>query len=1528
MTSPYRTLLASLCLLATISWTHGAKTPLDPTKTRIANPMDRAPVIDGQVEDPNTAGSEWAQSGFRGWEFRIDETAPGDGIRGADLGSGEKPTDDADLSVNVHAGLVGENLYIGVIVVDDDISTDSAEAGSENGSTWLDDSVEIFIDGDNSNFPDRDTTGTNPEVVDTGGQFVITANNAYRHTEAGNPPFDPSSGWFAQTQESDDGYHAEFLIPLRLIGNPQLGEHIGFSVAVNDDDGGGDAEGQLIWIGATHEEATYGNLVIGHRRYEGLKGAPPTIDGVIGDDEYASAEVVSITPFTGIYRVGDDASTPDNHRFDWRLSHDEESIYVAVRVWDDQIVADTAEPNSEDGQTWIDDSVEIFFDSNESNLPGRDQNEQYDGQFVYTTNGAWRDNEANNPTYGENADWWAQSTVAADGESWDVEFVVKKATLVGGFTEDEPIGFNVNINDDDTGERGFQLNWDGSPHNENTYGSLILVGCIPSEPGACPERRSLDYGLLDQSSARGTETLTIRNLGVTDTLTLSNAQIAGPAAAAYTIVGDFPSSIPPGGSASVDIAFDASGQTGAFDALLTYETNDPDPTESTLTAKLAASVLNLQGGIARWALDETEGEAMLDVSGWSRHGTYRNGPELDQDPLLDDDGRSVLFQGGTYGAVPGETFDSFVRFSVALHANLNDLGGFQTLFAKGTEGGSPTFALLNLDGTLQWFTNEAPEFGTEAPVLVAGQNHHIVATWDTARAAIYVDGALVAEQMDPEQVEILLENLFVLGSFFNNLNLDGRLDDVQFYNRALTSADAEWLFENPGCEIGQAGCGEKPPILINLAAGEAGLAGFYWNREPASTPTVNEPMHRRGDGPEGADNANSGWVDENVYSQEATGAFTASTFTYQGDDLTPIGEWLGADAGSFTGTAGNLGDGIFRMVGYLRMEQAGSRDFTMTSDDGSVLYINDSLVISNDNGHGNQTVTATVDFPQPGYYPVDVRYFNGDWTDDAGTHGGANFLGEAGFTDFVQSVDTVTPFWDHAVGDPPNQTLADEPGVLPADSMADFGGLDTDKGWQYGYRIVDPANATTDYDPFADMILFPDDWWNGTVWDEPNADGDNVPWTTIAAGSTHPNGDNNGEIHWTIRRWTSPGGPTDITWSIAKQNVDCGNGVTGAVHVNGAEVDSATINSDDGVGVTRTVSVDLQTGNVVDLIHSPLGIDGTHNDGCDGALMSMTIEEGTGVEPPPTDLDSGLLAYYPLDGNLQDGVGDSHGVGKTWRAGGKADQPELLADHPAADLTYADGAFGQGVDLDGAGQYIETPLENEESFDFGAPDNPTGFTVSAWFRVDGFTKGWQALIAKGEQNQWRVHRQGSTDNLVGNGGNADIGQNLDSVNDGQIHHVALVSDPANGNVRLYIDGVLREEGAAPALENNPMPMMIGQNPDTDDRTWDGLIDDVALWSRPLTEAEVGMIAGSEVSLGELAGVPSGGGGGERLFDLLDAGLNANGAFTVTIPDGLTSDIEYSTNLVDWEVIATGVTGLLEETDATRLAAPEGYYRAK
>lgn len=58
-------------------------------------------------------------------------------------------------------------------------------------------------------------------------------------------------------------------------------------------------------------------------------------------------------------------------------------------------------------------------------------------------------------------------------------------------------------------------------------------------------------------------------------------------------------------------------------------------------------------------------------------------------------------------------------------------------------------------------------------------------------------------------------------------------------------------------------------------------------------------------------------------------------------------------------------------------------------------------------------------------------------------------------------------------------------------------------------------------------------------------------------------------------------------------------------------------------------------------------------------------------------------------------------------------------------------------------------------------------------------------------------------------------------------------------------------------------------------------------------------------------------------------MTLDGVFRMTLSNGLPGDIEYSTDLNHWEVIATEVTGAFEDADAERrVARPSGYYRAK
>jgi len=173
---------------------------------------------------------------------------------------------------------------------------------------------------------------------------------------------------------------------------------------------------------------------------------------------------------------------------------------------------------------------------------------------------------------------------------------------------------------------------------------------------------------------------------------------------------------------------------------------------------------------------------------------------------------------------------------------------------------------------------------------------------------------------------------------------------------------------------------------IASAAGEAGLHGAYWTTEPKGAQFGEDSQGPIFQNVPGDDHGLA------LFGTEPQGRFVATTMTYTGNDLTPILEWLGDDSGSFIGAEGNLDDGIFQFSGFLNVAEAGQHAFRSSSDDGSVVRIGNQIVVNNDGGHGapGPAPDGKAFFPVAGLYPIEVAYFNGDWTNDGGDHGGAN----------------------------------------------------------------------------------------------------------------------------------------------------------------------------------------------------------------------------------------------------------------------------------------------------------------------------------------------------------------------------------------------------------------------------------------------------------------------------------------------------------------------------------------------------------
>ncbi|MFW5851491.1 MAG: CBM9 family sugar-binding protein, partial [Bacteroidota bacterium] len=179
--------------------------------------IDRAPyisktsqniVVDGEVDDAYTT--------FRD----ISELLSGS------IGS-------PDIAASWSGLWDNSNLYILVQVEDNNLSSDS-------GTEWYnDDGVEIFVDADNSKNSSYDAV----DDFQWGFVWNTTTVNA-----GGNNPGNSTTGVDFVTTSTTNGYNVEIAIPWSTINlNPTVGHIMGFDVAVNDDDNGGERDNKISW---------------------------------------------------------------------------------------------------------------------------------------------------------------------------------------------------------------------------------------------------------------------------------------------------------------------------------------------------------------------------------------------------------------------------------------------------------------------------------------------------------------------------------------------------------------------------------------------------------------------------------------------------------------------------------------------------------------------------------------------------------------------------------------------------------------------------------------------------------------------------------------------------------------------------------------------------------------------------------------------------------------------------------------------------------------------------------------------------------------------------------------------------------------------------------------------------------------------------------------------------------------------------------------------------------------------------------
>lgn len=148
-------------------------------------------------------------------------------------------------------------------------------------------------------------------------------------------------------------------------------------------------------------------------------------------------------------------------------------------------------------------------------------------------------------------------------------------------------------------------------------------------------------------------------------------------------------------------------------------------------------------------------------------------------------------------------------------------------------------------------------------------------------------------------------------------------------------------------------------------------------------------------------------------------------------------------------------------------------------------------------------------------------------------------------------------------------------------------------------------------------------------------------------------------------------------------------------------------------------------------------------------------------------------------------------------------------------------------------------LPEQGRFNFAGP-----FSAAVWFKVEAFTIQHQPLVAKGDDS-WRLQEcdLGTELRFATNTAGGDINRTDGRANvaDGRWHLAVAVFEPAGNTAhqRLYVDGRLDAETIAPLpLNHNAESVSLGSIARYGDRTFHGLIDEAAIFSRCLSNEEI------------------------------------------------------------------------------------------
>jgi len=192
------------------------------------------------------------------------------------------------------------------------------------------------------------------------------------------------------------------------------------------------------------------------------------------------------------------------------------------------------------------------------------------------------------------------------------------------------------------------------------------------------------------------------------------------------------------------------------------------------------------------------------------------------------------------------------------------------------------------------------------------------------------------------------------------------------------------------------------------------------------------------------------------------------------------------------------------------------------------------------------------------------------------------------------------------------------------------------------------------------------------------------------------------------------------------------------------------------------------------------------------------------IEPP-----AGLISWWPGDGNAKDVQSTNDGM-LVYGAG------------------FGSGMVGQAFSFDGKNRVVASTA--------GLPIYNSDRTLAVWVKADAFLEGEAFFAGYGKFKAYnQVYELGAAGSTLffSQWGGAIFGPALQT---GRWYYVAVTN--TDTKVKLYLDGKLVASGDLPIDTAAGTKFFVGSLPDEPAKRLDGLVDEVEIYNRALTAAEI------------------------------------------------------------------------------------------